>query len=92
MFRLLVVAIMCAMVGALQLPAAGTSRAALSMKAPTADDVVAMPSVSRTEPPCANAFFGGGEVPEGAKCIFSGKACTRKKCVVNKGPCKNNHK
>ena len=40
----------------------------------------------------ATCFFGPNPVPEGAKCIFRPKApCNRKKCQVNKGPCKDNH-
>ena len=67
-----------------------------SMKLATPADACAAvpPSAVRAEPPCANAFFGGGGkgVPEGAKCIFRKNApCNRNKCQVNKGPCNANH-
>ena len=69
----------------------GVRATAPAMKVPTRDDVSAVPPQPRAEEPCA--FFGGGkDVPEGAKCIFRPNApCNRKKCQVNKGPCKNNH-
>eukprot|EP00325_Prymnesiales_sp_UTEX-LB-985_P024163 CAMPEP_0174729704 /NCGR_PEP_ID=MMETSP1094-20130205/54198_1 /TAXON_ID=156173 /ORGANISM="Chrysochromulina brevifilum, Strain UTEX LB 985" /LENGTH=101 /DNA_ID=CAMNT_0015931853 /DNA_START=31 /DNA_END=336 /DNA_ORIENTATION=+ len=77
---------------AMQLPmTTRATTASPSMRMPVNEPLVQSPQ-NRADEPCA--FFGGGgsSVPEGAKCIFRPNApCNRKKCGVNKGPCKNNH-
>ena len=73
------------------MPAAqGSNLAHPCMRVPLPDDVLAIPEVARAAE--ATCFFGPNPVPEGAKCIFRPNApCNRKKCQVNKGPCKDNH-
>jgi len=85
--------LLVAAAGAMRIPATTRVPEAPCMKVPTQDAAAALVSEPRVAaPPCA--FFGGGGagVPEGAKCIFKKSApCNRKKCGVNKGPCKANH-
>ena len=73
------------------MPAAqGSNLAHPRMRVPQPEDVLAIPEVARAAE--ATCFFGPNPVPEGAKCIFRPNApCNRKKCQVNKGPCKDNH-
>jgi hypothetical protein len=85
-------------VGAAPAPRASVSMSTISdLMAQSDPAIIAPPVAEESVPSASNAaesdcfFGGGGGVPEGAKCVFRGDACTRKRCKVNGGPCKNNH-
>ena len=92
-FVLLAVALFSDAAGALKLPAGSRAVGCANMKMPSASDLPATPVKVRSEEPCA--FFGGEKnqgLPEGTMCaIRKGAVCNRKRCQVNKAPCKDNH-
>ena len=89
-----VMMVLATLANGLKIPAASAVRASdATMLVPAAIGATPaqLDAEARAAPPCA-FFGGGGGVPEGAKCIFRpGSPCNRKKCQVNKGPCKANH-